>query len=307
MFEKLFLRSGLSFERLRTLLLVAESGGITLAAQGNPVTQSLFSRQLRELEEFFGLTLFERRGRGIVMTRAGERLVVVARECLFGLDGFLDDAMEDRTRFDIGAGDSLLQWILIPAISRAVLELAPFDLRLRNMRTKEIVQSLRDLELDVGLVRDEVVMPPLKSQRLFSMSYTLFVPEPLLSQRPKVDLPRLLSEIPLALLTDSGFEQAVVAEMKGKRAKTILGCDSFTQAAAALTTGRFGAVLPTVAAGTLPVREVRAIELKSLKKMARTIHLAWNPRLAGIRSKSDGFRQILYAAISKTETIQKVS
>ena len=307
MFEKLFSRSGLSFERLRTLLLVAESGGITLAAQGNPVTQSLFSRQLRELEEFFGLPLFERRGRGIVLTRAGERLVLVARESLFGLDGFLGDAMEDRTRFDIGAGDSLLQWILIPGIARSVLELAPFDLRLRNMRTKEIVQSLRDLELDVGLVRDEVVMPPLKSQRLFSMSYTLFVPEPLLSQRTKMELPQLLSEIPLALLTDSRFEQAVVAEMKGKRAKTILGCDSFTQAAAALTTGRFAAVLPTVAAVTLPGCEARAIELKSLRKLSRTIHLAWNPRLAGIRSKSDGFRQILYAAISKTETIQKVS
>lgn len=306
MFERLVARSGLSIERLRTLLLVAEFGGITAAARGNAVTQSMFSRQLRDLEEFFGVPLFERRGRGIVMTRAGERLVMVVRQSLSGLDDFLSDSIGARPCFDIGAGDSLLHWVLIPAIGRPFPELGGFDLRLRNLRTREIVQALRDLELDVGFVRDEVVIPPLKSQRLFSMSYALFVPKSLVPDGAKATGPEILSEIPLALLTDSRIEQAVLAELKTESPKAILGCDSFTQAAAALKTGRFGAILPTIAAGSFAIPDVISIDLKSLKKLARSIHMAWNPRLAGIRSKSDSCRRTLTAAISKWLEIQNV-
>ena len=54
---KLFLKSGLSLERLRAFLLFREAGSITRAAGGDPVRVSLISRQLRELEEFFEVEL----------------------------------------------------------------------------------------------------------------------------------------------------------------------------------------------------------------------------------------------------------
>ncbi|MBI4661435.1 MAG: hypothetical protein HY735_21645 [Verrucomicrobia bacterium] len=48
MHEELFSRSGLSLERLKTRCEIADRGGISKAAEGDPVKQSQFSRQLRE-------------------------------------------------------------------------------------------------------------------------------------------------------------------------------------------------------------------------------------------------------------------
>lgn len=53
-FEHLFDISGLSIDRLRSFLKVAEAGNLATAAQGDVVRQSQYSRQIKELEGFFG-------------------------------------------------------------------------------------------------------------------------------------------------------------------------------------------------------------------------------------------------------------
>ncbi|CAN5656658.1 hypothetical protein BH11VER1_BH11VER1_41940 [soil metagenome] len=50
MFDSLFSNSGLSLDRLRNFLLVVEAGSIVKAAQNDLVRQSLFIRQIRDLE-----------------------------------------------------------------------------------------------------------------------------------------------------------------------------------------------------------------------------------------------------------------
>ncbi len=54
MFESLFSERGLSLDRLKVLIEVRDAGSIAQAAPGDPVRQSQYSRQLRELSEFFG-------------------------------------------------------------------------------------------------------------------------------------------------------------------------------------------------------------------------------------------------------------
>ena len=54
-FARLFTVSGLSLDRLRTFLRVAEAGNLAKAAKGDATQQSQFSRQIKELEAFFGV------------------------------------------------------------------------------------------------------------------------------------------------------------------------------------------------------------------------------------------------------------
>jgi hypothetical protein len=51
-FDRLFARSGLSLDRLRTFLAVAAAGNPARAAKGDPTRQAQFSRQVNELEGF---------------------------------------------------------------------------------------------------------------------------------------------------------------------------------------------------------------------------------------------------------------
>ena len=107
MFEHLFAERGLSLDRLKTLIEVAKAGSIAAAARGDSARQSLYSRQIKELEEFFGVELASRRGKVLALTGAGWELVRLASESLCLLDDFKSRSRNLPYRFTIGAGDSL--------------------------------------------------------------------------------------------------------------------------------------------------------------------------------------------------------
>ena len=86
MFDALFSERGLSLDRLKVLIEVRDAGSIAQAAPGDPVRQSQYSRQLRELSEFFGCELAQRRGKILKLTAQGERLAELAREQLRSLE-----------------------------------------------------------------------------------------------------------------------------------------------------------------------------------------------------------------------------
>ncbi|SLN16398.1 Glycine cleavage system transcriptional activator [Roseovarius albus] len=64
-----------STSRLVAFAAVAETGSITAAAEALNLTQAAISRQLRELEDFIGQPLATRTPKGVVLTRAGQRLI----------------------------------------------------------------------------------------------------------------------------------------------------------------------------------------------------------------------------------------
>jgi len=104
MFQNLLFKGGLSLDRLASFCAVAEAGSIVKAAGGDPVRQSLISRQIRELEEFFGAELTWRRGKGLAVTPAGRRLAALVRGQLQDLDDFLRESAGGTKEFSIGAG-----------------------------------------------------------------------------------------------------------------------------------------------------------------------------------------------------------
>src|SRR5712671_4362044 len=84
MFSKLFAESGLSLDRLKALLEVGAAGSIVRAAGGDPVRQSQYSRQIKELEDFFRTRLIERQGKGTRLTESGRELARISRFFMLG-------------------------------------------------------------------------------------------------------------------------------------------------------------------------------------------------------------------------------
>ncbi len=86
--------------RLRYFVCVAEEEHLSRAAERLHVSQSPLSRQIRQLEEELGLTLFYRKGRGIKLTAAGRTAYTLASNLL---------AEAERVEFSIralGKGES---------------------------------------------------------------------------------------------------------------------------------------------------------------------------------------------------------
>jgi len=64
---------------LRSLVAVADAGGVTRAAGFLHLTQSAVSMQLKRLEELLDVQLLDRSGRGIAFTASGDQLLGYAR------------------------------------------------------------------------------------------------------------------------------------------------------------------------------------------------------------------------------------
>jgi len=67
---------------LRTLIAVAETGGMTRAANLLHMTQSAVSMQMKRLEDQLSVQLLQRDGRKVVATVEGDRLISYARRLL---------------------------------------------------------------------------------------------------------------------------------------------------------------------------------------------------------------------------------
>ena len=76
----------IELRHLRYFLAVAETAHFTRAAVKLNVTQPTLSHQIRELEGQLSLQLFDRIGRGVKLTAAGETLLPHARKVLRELE-----------------------------------------------------------------------------------------------------------------------------------------------------------------------------------------------------------------------------
>src|SRR3712207_6705524 len=77
-----FMRRDIDISLLRAFAAVAETGGVTSAARLLNLTQAAVSQQIRRLEEFFGVALFDRQQRRLEMMPTGERLYAYAQRIL---------------------------------------------------------------------------------------------------------------------------------------------------------------------------------------------------------------------------------
>jgi DNA-binding transcriptional LysR family regulator len=283
--DELLSVGGLSLDRLRNFCLVAKAGGLTRASEGDPARLSLYSRQIKELETFFGCELKRRSGKGIVLTDAGRDLARLARAHLIGLDDFKRTVAGQPQCISIAAGNSVLEWLLLPSLPALRERLPQIALEFYNERTKTITDNLRDLTLDLGIVRANGVATPLKSRPLLEVRSALFVPAKLAVGITPANLRTRLAALPLATSIGGDFR----AHLESSAAKAdwplhiTVSCSSFTHAARAVASGACAAVLPQMAARDFDPAEVRKFPLPFLKTYVRKLCLAWNPRLAEVR------------------------
>lgn len=285
MTEPLLARRGLSLERLETFCRVAEVGSIVKAAQGDPVRQSLYSRQIKELEGFFGVELIQRDGRGIRLTGAGRRLALLSREQFAALQNFQQEAKQTPVTLTIGAGNSVLEWVITPLLPRLCQQLAGIELSLLNKRSREIVRDLQDLKLDVGIVREDALVKGLKRVPFLELSYSLVIGRTLARGLTDDQLLKRIDQLPMALAVGESFQPKFMeaAAKAGLSCRVSVFCSSFTQVAELVASGGFAGVLPAVAGGSLRSRGCRVVPAPFLETCSRKLCLAWQPRLAMVR------------------------
>jgi len=282
----LLARSGLSLDRLASFIAIADAGGLSAAAQGDPVRQSQLSRQLKELETFFGAALIERRRGVFRLTAAGRALIEIARPTLTRLGDFERRCGGQLTEVHVGAGESVLVWLLTARL-KPLLDADPkLALTLHNLQSEEIVTRLRDGRLDFGVLRRSAVAAGFVSLPAGVVEYALFVPRAAFPQGRPATPAQLLARVPVALLEGSSTVSDALADWAADnrvRLNVRLRCTSLVQAAAAVKGLGMAAVLPVWAKGEFSDEAVTRLSVPALRELATPLRLVWSRRQAGIR------------------------
>jgi LysR family transcriptional activator of nhaA len=195
--------SRINLHHLHLFRAVANNGGLTRAANRLNLSQSALSTQIKALETALGHDLFERRGRGLVLTEAG-RIALDHAETIFrtadDLGATLNETGRGRRLLRVGAQATLsrnfqLQF-LRPLIGRSDVEII-----LRSGSRAELLRGLEALELDVVLTNSAPAQEGEQPWLVHSLAEqpVSLVGRPERVGKAKRGLPALLSQEPLVL------------------------------------------------------------------------------------------------------------
>jgi len=199
----------LNYQHLLYFWVVAREGSISRATSVLNLTQPTISTQLRTLEKALGAKLFERRGRGLVLTEIGQLVQRYADE-MFRTGRELTEALARGrgampTRLIVGISDSLPKLTAFRLLKPALSITPRFRLTCRIDKTERLVAELALHTIDVVLA-DAPAAPSLTvrtfNHLLGECGVTIFGTEAL-AARYKRGFPKSLNDAPFVLQTDN--------------------------------------------------------------------------------------------------------
>jgi DNA-binding transcriptional LysR family regulator len=295
MFERLFAESGLSLDRLKALLAVAAAGSIVKATGGDPIKQSQYSRQIKELENFFRIKLVERHGRGIRLTTNGKELARISRFFLLGLSNFQRGCLTEEQTFCIGAGATVAQRFLLPIVASQTPARSDTRYIVAILTDDEIERRLHDLTLDFGIVTRPALSRPLQLKEVGIWRLNLWVPKALLK----------FDSVAIEAFKDGVLPLALASKELPDCAPDLfpdqscrLDCENFLQAQAALERQQLASLLPDYLADEMDSKRYRRIRIPGIESLTLHHRLAWNPRLLRLNPHAIRRRDLLITALS---------
>ncbi len=144
-----------TFRQLRVFAEVARQGSVQRAAESLHLTPPAVSMQLKEVERQVGLTLFDRSGRQMALSTAGEYFLSYARR-LLGTLKEAEDAMARFTRVESGRLTigmvSSAKYYLPRLLAAFHADYPAIEVRLRLGNRDELVAAMQGNEVDVSVM-----------------------------------------------------------------------------------------------------------------------------------------------------------
>ncbi len=144
---------------LQTFQAVVQEGGFSKAALSLNYTQSTITFQMGQLEQELGVRLFDKIGRRMVLSQAGEQLVPYAADVLAAVDKmqeFSADLSNCRGDLHVGTAETMLCYKLTPILGEFHRRAPQARLFLQSLNCYRIRDQLLNGSLDLGLFYENV-------------------------------------------------------------------------------------------------------------------------------------------------------
>jgi DNA-binding transcriptional LysR family regulator len=169
----------MTLEQLRIFIAVAEKQHVTQAAGKLNLTQSASSAAIAALEARYGIKLFDRVGRGIVLTQTGRDFLNEAREVVARAEAaakVLDDlAGLKRGSLTVAASQTVANYWLPQRIEAFRRAYPGIGLHVTIANTEQVAGAVNRGDADLGFVEGEVEDPSLAIRKMEGDSLALVV------------------------------------------------------------------------------------------------------------------------------------
>ncbi|MGB9153097.1 MAG: LysR substrate-binding domain-containing protein [Alphaproteobacteria bacterium] len=192
---------------LHYFLAVAENRNFKKAADACNISQPTLSMQIKKMEEYLGVRLFERTNKSVLITDTGRRIEEAARRIVQDEQQIFEIARMVRDpasgEFKLGAIPTLASYVFpsyVPAIAKSFLKL---QLLLVEEKTEVLIEQLKTGKIDAALLALPIEEATLDQAKLFDDPFLLAVgAEHPLAKRKNVRLADLAGH--KLLLLDEG-------------------------------------------------------------------------------------------------------
>ena len=169
----------LDSRQLRAFAALARTGSFTLAAKGLFLSQSAVSHSMKALETDVGCRLFDRVGKKVLLTQAGEALLhhtgKILQEMAAARAGLEQLGKWGAGRLRIGASPTACQYIL-PAVLREFKESFPkCRIAIEPGDTLAAIESVRDNRIDLAITLEPRNEDQFEFHPLFTDELTFLV------------------------------------------------------------------------------------------------------------------------------------
>jgi len=276
----------MTLQELKYLVALADHGHFGRAAEACFITQSTLSTQIRKLEDFLGVTLFDRSLKRISPTPIGQEILAAARtiveesERIRELARHMQDPMS-RT-LHLGIIPTLGPYYLPLALTLVRRKHPGLRLLLREEITPQILDHLLEGKLDAGLMALPIADDSLHVEPLFHEPFFAALPAGhALAKHGILKVSEIVNE--KLLLLDEGHclrDQALDVCGTGNIGREEVRATSLETLRQMVGMGLGLTLLPALAVGAGPRVSRKSVEIRPFRKPVpgRTIGLAWRKR-----------------------------
>jgi DNA-binding transcriptional LysR family regulator len=280
-----FSKNGVSLERLRSLERVVRAGSIALAAKGDPIAQSLISRQLGELEKVMGFELLDRSKKPYAPTAAGQRLAGSCARFVREVEEAAMEAQGQQRPIAVGAGELVIRQLLIPWIGKKHRATMAHSWSMQNLTSSKVQEGLEAERLDIGIATGLESTGNVEVVDLESYGVKLVLPQ---HQKPDKTGWNCLTNLPLVVLGGDGKFRSFLADCEREHVlkfKIAAICTSYPQAVDLAEATGSAVFVPEYWWRRHKEWASRTQVLPGQEKLRRTLQLGWNRKVAERRTE----------------------
>ena len=168
-------------ESLKFFCQVVEQGSVSQVARTNYVTQPAVTSKIRQLENHYGVALFNRNSGMLRVTEAGARLYPYAKEIVHYFNRseevMTNLSIDNEEPLHIGASLTIGEYLLPDILGKIQNRHPKFQFSLTIGNTPTIISKLESLDIDIALVEGIVRHKDFQIEKFAEDELLLIIPQ----------------------------------------------------------------------------------------------------------------------------------